>query len=101
MALVSTSDHVVEAALQNGCFQCLCPQGESSCLLPLWEALQDQQLPLVQAPFKLLLQPWVLEHVRCCMSPLRAVSISYGPLALPKVSSADHQSPIFWEIIFM
>ena len=101
MSLVSTSDHVVEAALQNGCFQSLCPQSESSFLLPLWEALQDQQLPLVQAPFKLLLQTWVLEHVRCCISRLRAVSISYGPLALRKVSRADHQSPIFWEIIFI
>ena len=101
MSLVSTSDHVVEAALQNGCFQSLCPQSESSFLLPLWEALQDQQLPLVQAPFKLLIQTWVLEHVRCCISRLRAVSISYGPLALPKVSRADHQSPIFWEIIFI
>lgn len=27
----------------------------SSCLLPLWESLQDQQVGLTQAPFKLLL----------------------------------------------
>ena len=96
MSLVSTSDHVVEAALQNGCFQSLCPQSESSFLLPLWEALQDQQLPLVQAPFKLLLQPWVLEHVRFCMPPLRVKSISHGPLALPKLRPASLQSQMFW-----
>ena len=57
MAVASASVHMVEGAPQNGRFQCRCPQGESSCLLPLWEALQDQQLPLTQAPFKLLLQP--------------------------------------------
>ena len=74
MALASTSVHVVDGAPQSGCFQCLCPQGKSSCLLPLWEALQDQQLPLILAAFKLLLQPWVLEHVRFCMPPLRVES---------------------------
>ena len=69
MAVATASVHEVVGALQNGYFQCLCPQGESSCLLPLWEALQDQQLPLTQAPFKLLLQSWVLEHVRFFLPP--------------------------------
>ena len=36
-------------------------------LLPLWEILQDQQVGLTQAPFKLLLLPWVPEGVRLCM----------------------------------
>ena len=61
MALASTSVHVVDGAPQSGCFQCLCPQGKSSCLLPLWEALQDQQVSLTQAPFRLPLLLWVLE----------------------------------------
>ena len=92
MALASTSVHVVDGAPQSGCFQCLCPQGKSSCLLPLWEALQDQQLPLILAAFKLLLQPWVLEHVRFCMPPLRVESASHSPLALPKLSPAGFKS---------
>ena len=39
------------------------PRVSSSCLLPLWETLQDQQVDLTQAPFKWLLLPWVLECV--------------------------------------
>ena len=92
---------MVDGAPQSGCLQCLCPQGESSCLLPLWEALQDQQLPLTPDPFKLLLQPWVLEHVRFCMPPLRVESASHGPLVLPKLSPASLQSQMFWETIFL
>ena len=52
------------------------PRVTSSCLLPLWETLQDQQVGLTQAPFKLLLQPWVLECVRFCVHPLRMESLS-------------------------
>ena len=33
----------------------------SSGLLPLWKALQDQQVCPTQTPFKLLLLPWVSE----------------------------------------
>ena len=32
MVLARTSVHVVEQAPQNGCYQNLCPQGDSSCL---------------------------------------------------------------------
>ena len=74
MSVASASVHMVEGAPQNGYFQCLCAQGESSGLLPLWEALQDQQLPLTQAPLKLLLQPWVLEHVRFYVHHLQVES---------------------------
>ena len=42
----------------------------SSCLPPLQEALQDEQVGLTQAPSKLLLLPWVLERVRFCVCPL-------------------------------
>ena len=45
---------------QDGCCQSLCPQ----------KALQDQQVGLTQAPFKLLSQFWVLECVRFCVYPL-------------------------------
>ena len=46
----------------------------SSCLLPLWVVLQDQQVGLTQAPFILLLLPWVPEHVRFCVHSLRVES---------------------------
>ena len=53
---------LVEQALQDGCHQHLCPQG----------ALQDQQVGLTEAPFKLLLMPWFLEHVRFVCSPFKS-----------------------------
>ena len=45
------------------------------CLLPLREVLQDLQVGLTQAPFKLLLLPWIPEHVRFCVGPLRVESL--------------------------
>ena len=50
-------------------------RGSCSCLLPLGEALQDQQVGMTQAPFKLLPLCWILEHARFCMHPLRAESL--------------------------
>ena len=38
------------------------PWMSSSCFLPLQETLQDQQVGLTQASFKLLLLLWVPEH---------------------------------------
>ena len=46
----------------------------SSCLLPLQEALQDQQVGLIQAPFKLVFLPWVSKYVRFGVHPLRVKS---------------------------
>ena len=43
----------------------------TNCLLPLCETVQDQQVGLIQTPFKLLLLIWVPEHVRFCVHPLR------------------------------
>ena len=51
------------------------PGGGAHGLLPLREALQDQQVGLTQAPFKLLLLPWISEHVRFCVRPLRVESL--------------------------
>ena len=51
------------------------PRVSSHCLLSLWKSLQDQQVGLTQDPFKLLLLPWVLEHVRFCVCPLRIESL--------------------------
>lgn len=43
----------------------------SSFLLPLSKPLQDQQVGMTQASFKLLLLIWAPEHVRFCVYPLR------------------------------
>ena len=41
-------------------------------MMPVFQKiLQDQQVGLTQAPFKLLLLLWVPEHVIFCMFPLR------------------------------
>ena len=47
------------------------PRVSPSCLLPLQETFQDQQVGLAQAPFKLLHLPWVLEQVGFYVHPLR------------------------------
>ena len=47
----------------------------STCLLILWETPQDQQVGLLQAPFKSLLLSWVLDHVSLCVCPLSAESL--------------------------
>ena len=77
------------------------PRVRSSCLLPLWEALQDQQVGLTQAPFTLRLLPQDSEHVRFCVHPLRVESMSPSPVALLKVSSAGFQSQMFWGFVFL
>ena len=46
------------------------PRGSPTSLLPLWEALQDQQVGLTQIPFKWLLLHRDLEYVKFCMCPL-------------------------------
>lgn len=75
------STNKLEGGFQNGTYQhqCTCggmsslkmaaasihvPRVSFSCLLPLPEALQDQEVGLTQAAFKLLLMPLVLKHVR-------------------------------------
>ena len=78
---------MVDQAPKHECYQCPCPQVSSSLLLPRQEALQDQQVGLTYAPFKLLLLPYILEHVRYMYALLRSgVSISHSLLALTKVS---------------
>ena len=46
------------------------PKVGCSCLIPFQGSLQNQQGGLIQAPFKLLLLPWVLENVMFCVCPL-------------------------------
>ena len=75
MALDSTNVHVVEQVPKMSAASVYVPRVSCSFLLPLQEILQDQQVSLTQAPFKLLLLPWVLECVRFCVHPLRVESL--------------------------
>lgn len=59
--------------------------GVPICLLSLQEALQDQQVGLTQAFFRLLPLCWLLEHVRFCLCLLGAM-FSCNPSALQYTS---------------
>ena len=60
------------------------PRGSPSCLLPLWEALQVQQVGLIQASFKWLsLQRVGSWSMKFCLSFKCRVPVSYGPLSSP------------------
>ena len=93
MMLSSKRVHMVEQAPKNSCHQCHVPRVSSSCLLPVWEALHDEKVGLTQDPFKLLLLPWILEHVRFLCFPQPSVS--------PKVSPSGLQSQTFWGLVFL
>ena len=75
MALASASVLVVEELPKMAAASIFFPWVSPNFLLPLREALQDQQVGLPQAPFKMLLLPWVSECVRVCVSPLRKESV--------------------------
>ena len=79
MAPACTHVHVVAGAPQSGWCQCLCPQGK---------ALQDQQLGLTQAPFKLMFLPSPGAYEMLCASFQSEASIFHSPLQLPKISPA-------------
>ena len=72
------------------------PRVSPNCLLLLQETLQDQQVGLTQVSFKLLLLPWVLEHVKLCVHPLRVESLLPPTLWV----SAGLQSQTFWGVVF-
>ena len=85
MVLASTSVHVVEWSSPNWLLPVSkSPEWSFSHFLPLQETLQDQQVGLTQAPFRLLLLPWVLENVRFCVCPLRIESVFPTALWSPK-----------------
>ena len=75
MVLANTSVFVVVRAPQISVTSMYVPRVSSSCLLPLQESLQDQQMGLTQAPFKLLPLHWVSDHVRFCVCRTRTESL--------------------------
>ena len=58
------------------------PRMSCSYLLPLREALQDQQVSLTQAPIKLLILPWVPESVRFLCAPFKS-KVTISPSIMP------------------
>ena len=94
LIFVSTSDFVGEQDPQNGFTTIYVPRVSVSCLL---ETLQDQQVGLIQAFFKLLPLHWVLE---CEILPFKSgVSVSYSFLTLLK-QTPGLQGQTFWGLIF-
>ena len=67
-----------------------------SRLLPLWAALQDQQVGLPQAPVISLLLHWVSEHERFYPCPLRVGSLLSMPSRSPMCKPCSLQSCMFW-----
>lgn len=64
MALASTCVFLVKSTPKVAAVSVV--RVNPGCLLPPWEALQDQQMVLTQAPSRLLLLPWALECLRFC-----------------------------------
>ena len=77
------------------------PRVSCSHSLPLQEILQGQQVDLAQAPIKVLLLPWVLVHMRFCVSPLRVKSFSPSLVGLLQLSPTGLQSEMVWGLLFL
>ena len=71
-----------------------------SCLLPLQEALQDQQMGPTQGPFKLLPLCWISECVGFCMCTFRMKSLPTA-LWVSVLRPTVLQSQMFWGLIFL
>ena len=87
MVLASSSVQVVEQVPQNGCLHCLCPQGELQ--LPL-ASLGDLPRSVGRSDpgfFQITASALGPIAYEILCSPFKSgVSVSYSPLALPKVS---------------
>lgn len=74
------------------------PMESFNCLIPLWEALLDQQEGLIQAPFKLLPLCCGMDHVRYCVSSLQLESLYVTALLLLHTQCPMASEPyIGWE----
>ena len=61
--------------------------------------LQDHQVGLTSAPFRLLPLHWVLEHIRVCVHPLRVKSFLQSS-GSSNTSPCGLQSQLFSEVVF-
>ena len=71
------------------------PGASASCLLPLLETCQHQQIDLTQALFKLLLLPWVPECEKFSVHSLRVEFLFPTASGSPKSKSPGLQSQMF------
>ena len=62
--------------------------------------LQDKQVGLAQS-FRLLLLPWVLEHVRLYVYPSRVESLFPTDCGSPQNKTPGLQSQTFWGLVFL
>ena len=77
------------------------PRGSPSCLSFLQEALQDQQVGLTLAPFKLLLLCRDSEY-EILGTPFKSkVSCFLWPLGSPEHKPPGFQSQMFWGLVFL
>ena len=102
MAFVSTSVLVVEHIPHNGCYQCLCPQSELQLLPVSLGGSPRSAGGSDPGTFQITASSLGLGACEILCVPLKSgLSISYSPLALPKVSTTGFQSQTFWGLIFL
>ena len=66
-------------------------------LLNFGELLQDQQVGLTKAPFKLLFMSWTSEHMRFFGVPFKSgVSVSYSPWVSQKYALLPSKPNVLW-----
>lgn len=85
MVVVSTGVHVVEHAVKMAAASISVPRQSTTCLLTLWEALQDQ-VGLTQDSFTPRFFQTIASALELCMSPSRAKPISYSSLPFSDIS---------------
>lgn len=72
----------------------------SSFFLRLQKYVQQQQVSLNQIPFRLLLLPWIQEHVKFSEPLKSGVYISHHSLGLLKENPTCFQSQTLWGLLF-
>ena len=93
-------DELSKLAIARVCI----PRVSFNCLLPLLEALQDQQVGLIHVPFEVPFMVSAMGLRVCeilCVPFKSRVSISHHPLAPLKVSSTGFQSQMLWGLKFL
>ena len=93
---------MVEPAPQNGCNQCLCPQGELQ--LPPASPGDSPGSACGSDPGSFQMTASALGLGACeilCVPFKSGVSVSHSLLALPEVSPSGLKRKVFWELVFL
>ena len=97
MALASTCVFLVKSTPKVAAVSVV--RVSPGCLLPPWEALQDQ--PLTQVPFMLLLLLWVSTCEILCVPLKSRVCVSHSLPGFPESKPCCLQSQMFHGLIFL